>query len=106
MTILQLYDYDPREALDQCDHPDHWASHEISMTDLQEVELTGLTGTDCELWFVNAVLASARGLHSVDIGFNPKCWQHESKMDAFVRKLLDEGMRASHRGTHTITFHK
>lgn len=76
------------------------------MAHLEEVELTGLTGTDCELRFMNAVLASARGLRRVDIGFNPKCWQHEGKMDAFERMLLDEGIRGAHRVTHMITFRK
>jgi len=104
-----LQHYDLGAGIGQlCDHPDHWtfSNNEISTAHLEEVELTGLTGTDCELWFMNTVLASARGLHRVDIGFNPKCWQHECRMDAFERMLLDEGMRASHRGTHTITFHK
>ena len=102
MSILQLYDYDPPEGLDQCDHPDHWASHEISMTDLQEVELTGLTGTDCELWFMKAVLTSAGGLRKVAATFNPKCKQPERKMDAFESMLLDQGMWTSHREAFTL----
>ncbi|XP_039841552.1 uncharacterized protein LOC120701803 [Panicum virgatum] len=102
LFVSLLYDYDPREALDQCDHPDHWASHEISMTDLQEVELTGLTGTDCELWFMKAVLTSAGGLRKVAATFNPKCKQPERKMDAFESMLLDQGMWTSHREAFTL----
>ncbi|KAG2604392.1 hypothetical protein PVAP13_4NG059100 [Panicum virgatum] len=97
-----LYDYDPPEGLDQCDHPDHWASDEISMTHLQEVELTGLTGTGCELGFMKAVLTSAGGLRKVAATFNPKCRQPERKMDAFESMLLDQGMRTSHREAFTL----
>jgi hypothetical protein len=60
------------------------------MAHLEEVELTGLTGTDCELRIMNAVLASARGLHRVDIGFNPKCGQHEGKMHLSACYLTKE----------------
>ena len=102
MSILQLYDYDPPEGLDQCDHPDHWASDEISMTHLQEVELTGLTGTGCELGFMKAVLTSAGGLRKVAATFNPKCKQPERKMDAFESMLLDQGMWTSHREAFTL----
>ena len=80
----------------ECDHQDYWTSHEISMDHLQEVELSGLTGTECELWFMKAVLRSAKGLRKVAITFNPKCWQYQGKMDAFKRMLLDEGMQTSH----------
>jgi hypothetical protein len=74
MSILQLYNH--REGLDlKYDHPDHWASHEISVTHLQEIELTGLSGTDCELWFMKAVLTSAGGPRGVAATFNPKCRQ-------------------------------
>ncbi|RLN13437.1 hypothetical protein C2845_PM09G03490 [Panicum miliaceum] len=86
-----------------CHHRYHWKSNEISMAHLQEVELTGLTGTDCEVWFMKTVLASAKGLFKVAISFNPYCWQHQGKMDAFERMLLDEGMWTSHRDTHMLT---
>ncbi|CAN6179217.1 unnamed protein product [Urochloa humidicola] len=85
-----------------CDHPDHWTSHDISMAHLQEVEVTGLTGTDCELRFMKTVLASAKRLHKVDVSFYPEC-QHQDKMDAFERMLLGEGMWTSHRGEHKLT---
>ena len=101
-TLLQYYDLG--EGLDlECDHPDHWASYEISMAHLQEVELTGLTGIDCELWFMEAVIASARRLRKASISFNTECWQHECKMDAFERMLLDEGMRTSCRDKFKLT---
>ncbi|PUZ62085.1 hypothetical protein GQ55_4G329400 [Panicum hallii var. hallii] len=86
-----------------CHHRYHWKSNEISMAHLQEVELTGLTGTDCEVWFMKTMLASAKGLFKVAISFNPYCWQHQGKMDAFERMLLDEGMWTSHRDTHMLT---
>jgi hypothetical protein len=73
------------------------------MSHLLEVELTGLTGIDCELWFMKAVIASAERLRKVDISFNPKCWQHECKMDAFERRLLDEEMRTSRRDKFMLT---
>nr|TKW20094.1 hypothetical protein SEVIR_4G062900v2 [Setaria viridis] len=79
--------------------------HEISMAHVQEVELTGLTGTDCELWFMKAMLASAAGLCKVAISFNPQCGQHLGKMDAFERMLLDEGMLTSHREALMLTCH-
>ncbi|KAG2609585.1 hypothetical protein PVAP13_4KG051300 [Panicum virgatum] len=101
--FVTLY-YDLGEGLDlECDHPDHWASYEISMAHLQEVELTGLTGIDCELWFMEAVIASARRLRKASISFNTECWQHECKMDAFERMLLDEGMRTSCRDKFKLT---
>ncbi|CAL5051214.1 unnamed protein product [Urochloa decumbens] len=90
--------YDMREELDlECEHLDYWTSHDISMAHLQVVELTGLTGTECELWFMKAVLTSARGLRKVAISFNSKCEQHEDKMNAFDSMLHEKGMRTSHR---------
>ncbi|OEL32762.1 hypothetical protein BAE44_0006218 [Dichanthelium oligosanthes] len=95
MSILQSYHL--RAELDlKCDHSDYWTSHEISMAHLQEVELTGLTGSDCELWFMKAVLTSAKRLRKVAISFNRNC-RHTNKMDTFERMLLDEGMWTSHR---------
>ncbi|CAN6172637.1 unnamed protein product [Urochloa humidicola] len=92
--------YNMREELDlECEHLDYWASHEISMAHLQVVELTGLTGTECELWFMKAVLTSAKGLRKVAVSFNSKCEQHEveDKMNAFESMLHEEGMMTSHR---------
>ncbi|CAO2047607.1 unnamed protein product [Urochloa humidicola] len=83
-----------------CDHPNHWTSNAIFMAQLQEVELTGLTGTDCELWFMKTMLASAERLHKVAISFINQKDQHPSKMDAFKRMLLDEGMQISQRGAY------
>ncbi|KAG2604376.1 hypothetical protein PVAP13_4NG058466 [Panicum virgatum] len=86
-----------------CHHRYHWKSNEISMAYLVEVELTGLTGTDCEVWFMKTILTSAKGLFKVAISFNPYCWQHQGNMDAFERMLLDEGMWTCHRDTHMLT---
>lgn len=72
------------------------------MAHLQELELTGLTGTECELWFMKVVLAGAKNLYKVAIRFNPKCWQHQGKMDVFERMLLNEGMCTSHRDTFML----
>nr|CAB3469773.1 unnamed protein product [Digitaria exilis] len=80
----------------------HWTSYEISMAHLQEVELTGLTGAECELSFMKVVFASAKRLHKVAISFNPKC-QHPGRMDAFERMLLDEGAWTIHRGEFMLT---
>ncbi|KAF8698148.1 hypothetical protein HU200_035663 [Digitaria exilis] len=79
----------------------HWTSYEISMAHPQEVELTGLTGAECELSFVKVVFASAKRLYKVAISFNPKC-QHPGRMDAFERMLLD-GAWTIHRGAFMLT---
>ncbi|CAN6190815.1 unnamed protein product [Urochloa humidicola] len=90
--------YDMREELDlKCEHLDCCTSHEISMAHLQVVELTGLTGTECELCFMKAILTSAKGLRKVALSFNSKCEQHEDKMNAFESMLHKEGMMTSHR---------
>ncbi|KAJ1258155.1 hypothetical protein BS78_10G052800 [Paspalum vaginatum] len=91
-----------RSAKTECNHQDYWTSHEISMTHLLELEFTGLTGTDCELWFMKVVLASAKRLCKVAISFHTKCWQYQDKMDAFERMLLEEGMWTSHRDTFML----
>ncbi|KAF8698161.1 hypothetical protein HU200_035677 [Digitaria exilis] len=63
-----------------CNHSDHWIPHhEISMTHLHELELTGLTGTECELWLTKGMVTSATGLREVSIRFNTKCWQHRAR---------------------------
>ncbi|KAJ1296991.1 hypothetical protein BS78_01G344200 [Paspalum vaginatum] len=75
----------------------------ISMSHLQEVEFAGLIGTECELWLMKAMLASANRLHKVAISFNPEFCQNEDKVDAFQRMLLYEGMWTSHRGPFKLT---
>ncbi|CAN6233567.1 unnamed protein product [Urochloa humidicola] len=86
-----------------CDHPDHWEPNEISMAYLQELELTGFTGTDCELWFIKAILISAKSVRKVALSFNQDCCQHQDKMDAFERMLLGGGMWTFYRDTHRLT---
>ncbi|KAJ1263828.1 hypothetical protein BS78_09G216700 [Paspalum vaginatum] len=83
-------------------HQDDWALRDTTIAHLLELELTGLRGTDCELWFMKAVIASAKRLHKVAISFHPKCWEHQDNMDAFERMLLDEGMWISYRDTFTL----
>lgn len=83
-----------------CDHPNHWVN-EFSMGHLQEAEFTGLIGIDCEVWFIKAMLASAKRLQKVAISFNPY-WLPRGKMDAFERLLLGGGMWTSHRDTYTL----
>ncbi|CAL5036922.1 unnamed protein product [Urochloa decumbens] len=86
LPFFLTMNYDLRAGLGlSCDPQDHWTSNEFSVDHLQEVELRGLTGVDCELWFMKAVFTSARGLRKVAVSFYPTCWQHEDKMDAFER---------------------
>jgi hypothetical protein len=51
---------------------------------------------------MEAVLASARRLCKVALSFNEKCRQHEGKMDAFERMLINEGMQTSCRAKHKL----
>jgi hypothetical protein len=93
LYVFVLQDHKTTTGLDLlCDHQYHWKYSKFSMAHLREVELTGLTGTDCEFWFMKTVLARAKRLHKVAISFNPNCWQHEGNMDAFECILLDGGM--------------
>lgn len=96
--------YNLREGLDLlCDHTDHWESNEISMAYLQELELTGFSGTDCEFWCIKAMLTSTKSVRKVAISFYPDCWQHQGKMDTIERMLLGGGMWTSYRDTHILT---
>ncbi|CAL5051203.1 unnamed protein product [Urochloa decumbens] len=104
LPIFLSLDYNLREGLDLlCDHQDHWESNEISMAYLQELELTGFTGTECELWFIKAILTSTKSVSRVAISFNKDCCQHQDKMDAFEQMLLGGGMQTSYRDTHRLT---
>ena len=96
-TIKQLQD-----QISYANHQNHWKYSKFSMAHLREVELTGLTGTNCEFQFMKAILARAKRLHKVAISFNPNCWQHEGNMDAFECNLLYEGMWTSHRDAFTL----
>ncbi|CAN6202433.1 unnamed protein product [Urochloa humidicola] len=108
-TYVLHHDDRDEELVLECDHPNHWISNEISLDHLKEIELTGLTGTDCELWLMEVVLASAKRLRKVAISFNRECWQRqcwqlESKMDTFERMLIDEGMQSFCRAEHRLTY--
>ncbi|CAL5036931.1 unnamed protein product [Urochloa decumbens] len=103
LPLFRSMPHNERDEIDlECDHPDHWTSHEISMAHLQVIELIGLIGTDCELWFMESILTSARGLRKVAVSFDPKCVQHEGKMDEFESMLHDEGMQTSHRDAFVL----
>ena len=73
------------------------------MDHLQEAEFTGFAGIDCELWFIEAMLASAKRIHKVAISFNPYYRLPPGKIDVFERLLLGGGMWTSHRDTYTLT---
>lgn len=73
------------------------------MDHLQEAELTGLIGTDCELWFIEAMLASAKRIRKVVISFNACYRESRGKMDAVERLLVGAGMWPSHRDTFKLT---
>lgn len=70
-----------------CDHPDDWSPHEISLVHLQEAEFRGLTGTDCELRFLQRVLASAADLQKVVVTFSAR-YRLEDRRDGFILALL------------------
>uniref|UniRef100_K3Y6Z1 F-box domain-containing protein n=1 Tax=Setaria italica TaxID=4555 RepID=K3Y6Z1_SETIT len=57
-----------------CHHPYDCKSQEISLAHLQDVELKGLIGTDCELWFMQSVLWSAREVQEVAIKLRGGDW--------------------------------
>ncbi|KAL6636644.1 hypothetical protein ACP70R_024216 [Stipagrostis hirtigluma subsp. patula] len=74
-----------------CDHPiNDWKSTDISLAHLQEAEFRGLTGTDCELRFLKFVLATAKDLQKVIVGFN-KDYSLEGRRDDFQHMLLEAG---------------
>nr|XP_034605034.1 putative FBD-associated F-box protein At5g56400 isoform X3 [Setaria viridis] len=64
-----------------CHLPYDCKSQEISLAHLQDVELKGLIGTDCELWFMQSVLWSAREVQEVAISFYPD-YQLANRRDA------------------------
>jgi hypothetical protein len=74
------------------------------MAHLKRVELTGLSAT--ELWFVKAMLASAKRLCMMTISFTAECWKQKHKMAAYKQMLHDEGMTTFHSGEFTLTCHK
>lgn len=66
-----------------CDHPDNWKSHEISLVHLQEVEIKGLIGTDCELRFIQYLLKGAEELQKLTLSSNPGYFLKSHKDAAF-----------------------
>ncbi|CAL4928067.1 unnamed protein product [Urochloa decumbens] len=76
-----------------CDHRDNWKSNDISLAALREAEFRGLTGTGCELRFLQSVLASAADLERVTVGFSMDYNLKGSRIDEFLHTLLGDGMR-------------
>ncbi|KAL6893810.1 hypothetical protein ACP4OV_007908 [Aristida adscensionis] len=75
-----------------CDHPEEdWKSNDISLAHLEEAEFTGLTGTKCELRFLQFVLASAKDLRKLVIRFSDMC-SLVGKRDYFEHMLIEGGM--------------
>ncbi|KAL6636647.1 hypothetical protein ACP70R_024219 [Stipagrostis hirtigluma subsp. patula] len=73
-----------------CDHPPNdWKSTDFSLAHLQEAEFRGLIGTDCELRFLKFMLASAKDLQKVIVGFNKD--YSEGRRDDFQHMLLEAG---------------
>ncbi|KAL6651374.1 hypothetical protein ACP70R_010299 [Stipagrostis hirtigluma subsp. patula] len=63
----------PNDGIDfLSDHLDHWKSHEINLAHLQEVEYTGLVGTDCDIKFLEFLLSSATQLRQASVSFDQK----------------------------------
>ncbi|KAL6650760.1 hypothetical protein ACP70R_009685 [Stipagrostis hirtigluma subsp. patula] len=54
------------------DHLDYWKSHEINLAHLQEVEYTGLVGTDCDIKFLEFLLSSATQPRQASVSFDQK----------------------------------
>jgi hypothetical protein len=53
----EYYDHDVCGDFDfTCNHPDHWESSDISLANLREADFRGMTGTGCELRFLQFVL--------------------------------------------------
>ncbi|XP_034605032.1 uncharacterized protein [Setaria viridis] len=80
MLIRQEQPFD-QESDFFCHLPYDCKSQEISLAHLQDVELKGLIGTDCELWFMQSVLWSAREVQEVAISFYPD-YQLANRRDA------------------------
>jgi hypothetical protein len=91
----EYYDHDVCGDLDfTCNHPDHWESSDISLANLRETDFRGMTGTGCELRFLQFVIASATYLQSVTVSFNLYFIKEEvqdSRMHYFLHKLLGDG---------------
>ncbi|TVU15729.1 hypothetical protein EJB05_39267, partial [Eragrostis curvula] len=82
---IQCYVIKPNydsESYSLCDHPNRWQSCILPLTHLQDVELRGLTATDCDLWFMQLLLASTTKLKKVNVSFDPEYMQSNTR-DAF-----------------------
>ncbi|KAL6893808.1 hypothetical protein ACP4OV_007906 [Aristida adscensionis] len=75
-----------------CDHPrQEWKSDDFSLAHLQEAEFRGLTGTECELQFLQVVLASATNVQKVLASFGTQYCLTTQRVDDFRRRLLGCG---------------
>ncbi|KAL6636648.1 hypothetical protein ACP70R_024220 [Stipagrostis hirtigluma subsp. patula] len=77
-----------------CDHPDHWKSNDISLAHLQEAEFIGFAGTECELRFLQFVLASAKDLRKLVVRFNVE-YSLVGRRENVERMLLEGGTWAT-----------
>ncbi|KAL6636655.1 hypothetical protein ACP70R_024227 [Stipagrostis hirtigluma subsp. patula] len=89
-------DNDRKKSYNVCDHPDDWKPNDISLPHLEEAEFRGLTGTDCELRFLQSVLASTTGLQMVTINFNSNYCLNGRKEDFQIMLLGDGTWTAYH----------
>ncbi|CAL5030053.1 unnamed protein product [Urochloa decumbens] len=67
LRVHRFNDYVKKHESFCCDHLDYWKSHEMYLADIQEVEFSGLVGTDCEGWFMQRVLRHAKQLEKVTL---------------------------------------
>jgi hypothetical protein len=76
-----------------CNHSDNWKSSYISLANLRKAEFRGITGTVCELCFLQFVLANATDLQSVTVSFKLYFIEEEedSRMCYFLHTLLEDG---------------
>ncbi|KAL6636646.1 hypothetical protein ACP70R_024218 [Stipagrostis hirtigluma subsp. patula] len=88
---LMLYCSKKKDGIFVCDHPPNdWKSSDFSLAHLQEAEFKGLTGTGCELRFLQVMLASAKDLHKVIVGFNVEYCRKARRVN-FKNMLLEAG---------------
>ena len=92
--MLQQDEYlsedDDAEAAFFCSHEDNWMFRDISLANLLRAEFRGLTGTDCELRFLQFVLESAEYLNKVTVRFSVNNYNLEGRVDYFLHELFGD----------------
>lgn len=74
----------------------HWKSLEFSSAHLEEVKFKGVKGTDCELRFLQSVLAGATKLRKVILSFR----HQENQVEDFPQSLLGHGIWSDNGGDY------